>query len=282
MITLLDYLSKNRIVNLAICFAFYLLVTLPHEQVGVGITAIFKGVSRKNYDLTILSICVVLLLIFGAFLFSKLRELKKPLIPLGFFSLCILLMILSLNLLIIVNIEIIHFIQYALMAILLFPLCRNFLATLSLVTLLGAIDEAYQYYYLSPQRTNYYDFNDVILNLLGAALGLTLLRSHYGIQEFISTERQKIHKQVWIMFAAFISFFSLLIWQKKVIHTMINRMGLSFDWKDYWSVLIRKETDGFWTEIPPKIIYHVVQPVEGVVIVSLLLFIYSYLYYQAE
>jgi len=282
VIQILNFLSKHQFLNVIVCLAFFLLVTLPHEFVGVSVAAVFKGVSRKTYDLTILCLGLLILLLFISVFYRQIRKLQNPFIPISFFSLCIILMIVSLHSLIIVNIEIIHFIQYALMAVLIFPLLKNFLSTLIFVTLLGSIDEAYQYYFLSPDRTNYYDFNDVILNLLGAAIGLIFLRSHRGIASILRVDRYKIHTKAWLSYTFFIGISTMLIWQKKTVQTIIDRLGLDLDWETYGAILIRKPTTSFWTEIPPKILYHVVQPIEGVIIVSILLITFGFIYYKAE
>jgi len=279
---ILNFLSKHSLLNVFVCLGFFLLVTLPHEFVGVSIAAIFKGVSRKSYDLTILCLGLLILLIFIGILISQIWKLTNPKIPIAFFCLCLTLMITSLHSLIIINIEIIHFIQYALMAILIFPLFKNFFSTLLFVTLLGSIDEAYQYYFLSPERTNYYDFNDVILNLLGAAMGLIFLRSHRGIRTMLQADREHIHRITWLSYALIVCLVSIMIWKKSFVQTIINKIGLNLNWENYGSELIRKPTTSFWTEIPPKIIYHVIQPIEGVVIISFLLFTFSFLYYKAE
>lgn len=279
---ILNFLDKRPLLNVFAGITFFLLVTLPHEYIGVSIAAIFQGVSRKSYDFTILCLGLLILLIFVGILIRQLKKLNKPKIPIAFLSLCLILMGASLHTLIIVNIEIIHFIQYALMAILVFPLFKNFLSTLLFVTLLGSIDEAYQYYFLSPERTNYYDFNDVILNLLGATIGLIFLRSHSGIAALLRADRKAIHIKAWISYALFISLGAILIWQKSSVQNLINNIGFDLDWETYGSVLIRKPTTSFWTEIPPKILYHVVQPIEGLVIISILLFTFSFLYYKAE
>lgn len=281
MIKFINFLSRRRIQNLTFVVLVYLLVTLPHELVGVTITGIFKGVPRAQYDLTILCIGGVVLLTFASYLFLQLRKLEKLKIPLVFFIFCLTAMIVSLKVIIIVNIEIIHFIQYALLGILLFPLIKNYFATIAMITLLGAIDEAYQYYYLSPQRTNYYDFNDVILNLLGGAMGMIFLRSHISIRQFLSP-RESAHRRTWIYYSMIIAMMSLLIWQKNIIQDGIDMIGLPLDWADFGAVLIRKPTTSFWTEIPPKILYHVVQPFEGICLVTILLFIFSYIYKESE
>lgn len=281
MIKILHFLAERKALNIGLGIIVYLLVTLPHELVGVTIAGLFKGVPRSQYDLTILILSVAILFSFGIYLFSQIKKLDKPQYPLAFFVFCLLCMVVSLHMLIIVNIEIIHFIQYAMLAILLFPLNKNFFTTIVLVLFLGAIDEAYQYYYLSPERTNYYDFNDVILNLLGAAMGMIFLRSHRGINTLL-TDMATSFKKVWGTYFSICLVLVLLIWQKEIVQNFINALHLNFDWYGFGSVLIRIPTTSFWTEIPPQILYHVVQPVEGFFIVTILLFVFTYLYKQAE
>jgi len=281
VIRCIDFLSRHRTLNILIVLIVYLLVTLPHEFVGVTIAGIFKGVPRSQYDFTILSIGIVIFLVVAVYLLLQLKKLKSIKIPMAFFIFCLICMVLSLNILIIVNIEIIHFIQYALLSILIFPLVKSFFGTIVLITLLGTIDEAYQYYFLSPDRTNYYDFNDVILNLLGGAMGMIFLRSHLGISSFLSNLK-KTHRYTWSTYFAFVLCMIMLLWQKSLVQKGIDLLGLPLDWEGYGAVLIRKPTVSFWTEIPPKILYHVVQPLEGLCLVTILLFVFSFLYKESE
>lgn len=79
--------------------------------------------------------------------------------------------------------EYVHYPQYALLAALLartldperrrWPVGRLLLLT----TLLGALDELVQYLWITVSYSQYFDFNDVLVNLLAAALGLML---YYG------------------------------------------------------------------------------------------------------
>lgn len=81
--------------------------------------------------------------------------------------------------------EYFHYPQYALLAILLaraidphhssWPIAR----LLMLTTLLGALDELIQYLWITVSYSQYYDFNDVLVNALAAALGLML---YYGFR----------------------------------------------------------------------------------------------------
>ncbi|HKL51508.1 MAG TPA: hypothetical protein VJ908_10095 [Wenzhouxiangellaceae bacterium] len=79
--------------------------------------------------------------------------------------------------------EYLHYPQYALLAYMIARLAdpdRSAFAVgpvLLAVTVLGIADEALQYVWLTISYSNYLDFNDFLLNLLGAAAGLLL---HYG------------------------------------------------------------------------------------------------------
>jgi hypothetical protein len=89
-------------------------------------------------------------------------------------------------------IEIIHFPQYAVLSILFakaidpgrekIPIAPILFWT----TLLGILDETNQYFYLTRNYTQYYDFNDFFLNELGASIGLLLF---YG---FTKIDRKNI------------------------------------------------------------------------------------------
>lgn len=73
--------------------------------------------------------------------------------------------------------ECIHFLQYAILAMLIFPVTRRYGETVAWCILIGAIDEGYQYFALHAHWSIYYDFNDVVLNAIGAGLGVVLVRA---------------------------------------------------------------------------------------------------------
>lgn len=83
---------------------------------------------------------------------------------------------LSAHRLIVVNaIESIHYPQYALIVLLLAPAVRNLEIAWIAATILGAIDEGYQARFLPRGAPDYFDWNDVVLNAIGAALGVVLV-----------------------------------------------------------------------------------------------------------
>ena len=77
--------------------------------------------------------------------------------------------------LIVANIENIHYVQYALLTFLLGRSGLSTEASWAGATVLGIVDEAYQYLLLPRGRPTYLDWNDIVLNALGSAFGVVAL-----------------------------------------------------------------------------------------------------------
>ncbi len=73
------------------------------------------------------------------------------------------------------NAEAIHFAQYAILTVLLVGLVGRLSWAALLATLIGAADEAFQYAVLHSRWRVRFDTNDVVLNAVGAALGVALV-----------------------------------------------------------------------------------------------------------
>ncbi|MFK7934048.1 MAG: hypothetical protein AB8G22_11115 [Saprospiraceae bacterium] len=268
MKSLILWLSHRRLINILLLVSYFLLVVLPHEQVGRLTVAIFGHLSRDTYNLIILLLGS---LSFGLFLIPFLKRIKrhpeKKIISI-YLLITIGLIILALNTLFVINIEIVHFFQYAGMTLLLFSLTFRYGETLFWATLLGAIDEGYQYFYLSPERTDYYDFNDVIINLLGAAMMLIFIKTY-------SFAEVKIRSVKW--YQSSVLYTSLVI--------VLGVAGLYFS--GYLGIypqgsevqppilLVKVLPESFWSVVHPQVTYHVVLPLEGVILTSILLIFYS-------
>lgn len=255
---IITWLKDHPLWNVLICIGYYLLVVLPHEWVGVTIAGLFAGKSRLYYNNVILALALGLALVVFIPLVSRL--LNHPRGKLGWIYLLSLigLIILTFNTIIIVNIELIHIIQYAVFAILIYSLMNGYTVTLLLTSLVGAFDEAYQYFYLSPQRTDYYDLNDVVFNTLGGACGLLWLWS-YGYQSAYRTISKILRSwQLWLVIGT-VLILTLLILVGKCAYFPME--GIDSLW-----TLVRKVPEGFWTSIDNNTItFHVTMPIEGLI-----------------
>lgn len=67
--------------------------------------------------------------------------------------------------------EAVHYLQYAILTVLLFPLARRIGAAMLWATLIGVVDEAHQYWVLHPDWGVYLDWNDIVVNAIGALVG---------------------------------------------------------------------------------------------------------------
>ena len=267
----LDWLLAHRWVNFIILLVYFVIAVLPHEEVGLIISDLFRPYSRDSYN-RILLVCVVCgLLVYLIVVFKEFQETTyKALV--GYFIINLILAALCFKFLFVVNVEAIHFLQYGIFAFLCFPLVRNYSLALVYTVIAGSIDEAYQFYYLAPERTQYYDFNDVIINLIGAVFGLLIIRTlrrksfKYSFKTFFKS------KHLIILLAVFL--FIIGLFSSGILVKYYDPQNLD---AKFW--LIRKPVTGFWKlERQFNFKFHVVQPWEGVLIVASLLLMYSRLY----
>ncbi|NNC84631.1 MAG: VanZ family protein [Bacteroidia bacterium] len=239
---------------------------MPHEKVGVVIAKIFEGTSRENYNLITLlnatTVFVLLLIILSKKLFA--HKNKKVLI--FYYSATVLFVVLCINVLFVMNVESIHFIQYAIFAILIYPLIKNFTQTIVFATIAGALDEVYQYFYLAPNRTDYFDWNDVIINLIGAAIGVLVL----------ATLLSKLLKSNKTFFRSFTFYFLCLMALVVLALFGFNILSMYPVSNESTFALVKVVPEGFWSIPPgPYVKYHVVMPLEGILIIVVLCLFYS-------
>ena len=264
MKSFIDWLSNHRYLNILLALSYFLVVVLPHKRFGTFLNkVVFKGITRDQYNLYVASMAAIVGIILAIILFRNIRKSESQKL-LFFYSLSTMLFaILIVKFLFVINIEVIHFPQYALFAILIFPLVKNYRSALIFSTIAGSIDEAYQYFYLAPNDTGYYDFNDVVTNVVGAAFGVIILRS-------FDIKGKRLPK-----FLKSFEFWTLII-LSGVIGLLFLANVLSFYPEEGTPFSVLKgEINGFWSTVYPNITYHVVRPLEGLAITGLLWIFYS-------
>lgn len=269
MYALITKLKDQPIVNIILAGIFYLLVTLPHEQVGVFIAGIFKGMPRPKYDLIILCLASVIFLFYFIPLIRSIFKNRDRNLILFFLTVTVGLTILSINTILIVNIELIHFIQYAALAILFFPLTLRYTDTLFWVTFLSALDEAYQYWFIAPERTNYYDFNDVVINMLGVVFGLIMIRTSQRTHDLSVSNERPFYKN-----SILIGLIVMIITTVILFATNIMAVYPNLEDPQPPMLLIKKVETTFWSVIHPQITYHIIRPKEGLMILLMLFIFY--------
>ena len=266
---LIQWLAARPLVNVGMALVYYLLVVLPHEWVGVQVGAWLSGLTRSQANTRILIAVFVSLALYFIPVFRGLFRAPQKWGTLFYLVATIALTVLAFNTLVILNTELIHFFQYAMMAVLMFPLCKTYGSTLFWVCLLGAIDEGYQYFYLAPERTGYYDFNDVIINTLGGVFGLILLKSQ-GIAFMLNKAKQWWKNPIfWTILGGILIFIALKVGGLLYVYPP--------DGDTVTPILLyaKPRPPVFWSVVYPRVYYHVVQPLEGLILTSILLLFYK-------
>ena len=258
------WLRERKYLNVLLIIVYFILVVAPHKRFGTFINkVIFKEFSRDQSNMVIFIIAVLALLAYSYFFFSRARNQPDSGKLFSFMILNTLLAAVVMKLLFVNNVEVVHYPQYALFSVLLFPLIGNYTATMVWATIGGMIDEAYQYFYLAPLDTSYYDMNDIITNIVGLSFGLLLLRA-FGIEEY--TEFRWKRSSIWI---------GLSLVVLAVIVTHASGILSIYPNDDRPFHILREWPGGFWSKVHPNITYHVIRPIEGLVLIGILWITFS-------
>jgi hypothetical protein len=200
-------------------------------------------------------------------------HLLVPLLLLG--SLTLVLTYLSDYYLIVNNIERIHFIQYAVLALLVKMSVENDTLVLLTCSFAGMFDEFLQHV-MNPRRTSYLDFNDFVLNVLGVALGLVLAAALDQRTRFGSVQYEKGVRNGLVAFTAFsLAIILLGVTLGRIISFEENTGALrpfSFvDGKLYF-ILSFERHEQFWSvSLNHGKRFHVLSLTEGMVVLAGLL-----------
>ena len=178
-INILNLVSKNRIRVLIIIYVLFIYVSLPFFQ--AFIKALSSFISKELLNLLSLVLSISFFLMLSVWIYKKKYKLNQFILII---SPLLLLTYLSLSL--DVWVERIHFIEYAVLGLLI-SRAGNFRTLLGiiysgfLVTLIGAVDEIIQWFL--PNRVG--DMRDVFMNSVGGLSGLWLGRFLFWEQQFL-------------------------------------------------------------------------------------------------
>ncbi len=262
----MKYPIQNKAVALLVLIAYYVLVTIPHEVFGRYINGKFDEVfSKAQYDRFVL--IVVMVVMVSVLLISYKRWIKhdRRILWLTCFLVNCVLVFMSMYYLFIINIEVIHFLQYCLFAILCYGVTKNYYSILTWAILAGALDELHQYLILNPEGTNYFDFNDVIINTIGALFGILFLN-------LFGFESKKIALSDRWKSPLFITLYVLVV---AVIISFVTGYSAYSPTEEAKFVVFKQMPEDFWTWVNKHIVFHIVRPWEYVLITAALYIGYS-------
>ena len=250
----------------------------PHERVQTLFGNLAKQIGRSNLYTVMAVISIAGGIWLSSVVLLSLRNKPQAGTIALFWSITVALIALTWRLLTVNNVELVHYPQYLPSGMLLLALTYSPVESLAWVTILGGLDECWQYWGLHPGWGIPYDFNDIFMDLLGGALGILLAIAFldYGTQRQLPITdflRHLIRRRgVALVIAIVIS--GIVLWSGGWMLLYEDKSN-----PRYWFALSRLLPKGFWFFDPswgPRTI-HTLSPVEGPLLILLTLGIYSLL-----
>jgi hypothetical protein len=260
---LLRWLGKNKLIAVMLTVALYFSIVTFHDevtQVAIGIRN-SMGIDSFN-DLLAWSFLILLLLFITYIAFDIYRSPQKAW-SMSLAAGMTILMVLSFRWLMVYNIEAIHFVEYMMVAILIFPVLKSYGETVFWVTILGILDEIFQYRFLTPEY-EYFDFNDCLLNLIGAGTGMVFIYISAG-------DARRVRRMKWYRSPAVITGLGLLA--AFIILWLTGKMTVDpapAGAENWFSLNRQALPDAFWKEAYPGRSYHVLRAYEGILLMYIL------------
>lgn len=176
MVRLLSWFYERKRFAAVTAGIYFSAVVTCHHEVSRIVEWMNARLSFKVTNSLMLELSILVTLIFAALTILRIRNGEHQHLQIALWLFTAGLAFVSYKMLIVFNVENIHYLQYALLTMPVFALVTRYGETVFWVTCLGALDEAYQYFVLYPDRKDFYfDFNDIVLNLVGAGIGIAFI-----------------------------------------------------------------------------------------------------------
>lgn len=172
------------------------------------------------------------------------------------------------------NVELVHYPQYfpegaALVALTLSPA-----ESLTWVTLLGGLDECFQYWHLMGSKPVPYDFNDVYMDLLGGAAGVIFAMAFLGWKARHGASRSLKRTLIRPGVAAILGVTAagILLWLAGLMQLYEDKTK-----PHAWFALSRAKAPAFWFVDPANgpHTYHTLSPIEGPILILATIALYA-------
>ncbi|MFC2084638.1 VanZ family protein [Bacteroidota bacterium] len=271
MLKLLTWLVNNPKKNVIISTIYFIIAVLFHNPVSDYIHTLYKKYTFKAFSYFIIIFSLVIFILLIIYLVNYILKHQSKLRTVIYTLFTTLLMYFAFDLLISYNSELIHYPQYAILFVLIFPFNRRFVETIIICSLFSVVDELYQFIVL---KGLYFDFNDLLLNFIGASLGAVTVYILTGSQAGAHLVKTAEYKLKQFLFSKSFSI-ALILLAVTVILFLTNVFGY---WADDNAVInICRELNhdrSYWQTKPAGGNWHILYPLEGAIILYVLPFLY--------
>ncbi|MBI1287576.1 MAG: hypothetical protein GC178_08340 [Flavobacteriales bacterium] len=268
---IIHWLSEHRSVNLALVVGYAVFIVFAHEWFVNLSVEVMNSLSLPVYNKVVASIAVVALLFVVYLMYRGFRQRTAiDKVGLGFLALTLVGLVIHFFVLTEMNIEFIHAIEFGLLAMLIYPLVGRFGGAIAFSLPVMLFDEWHQYQVLFDY-VEYFELNDVVLDLLGAGLFVSLLKMfNQGVNSASTAFFQRA--EVYLLLVLIIGVVAAMMFGWVVPYEETAS-------ENTWLVLNAiKEPHGFW-RVHPLIgsTYHVLEPISGLIAVFAIGTIYLFM-----
>jgi hypothetical protein len=257
---LADIRSHSRISWAALLF-YAAAVTFPHEKVQAACSMLAERITHAGVYRISAGIALVEVAALTWFLLRSMEHLPQRRRVITRWILTLILIAATWRVLTANNLELVHYPQYFPEGVALAALTLSPVETLAWITVLGGLDEAYQYFVLSRGLPTVFDFNDIYMDLLGGAAGVVFAMA------FLRCKRTRgivIHRRAGVIALLSAMAVGLLLWATGKMVLVEDKAN-----PHYWFALGRFRAPTFWVQIvtngPYK--YHTLTPLEGAALI---------------
>lgn len=259
---IIAWLAVHRMVNGALVLAYAAFILFAHDHFVQLSIRVMNALTLPVYNSVVAMLVGV---VGGAFFVVLLLFLQKETNhrgrKLGYLVAILILLVLHQLFLFEMNIEVIHAMQFAVLAMLLFPLTQRFGASIIMSIPVMLLDEWHQFQVLYPTYVQYFEFNDMLMDILGCSLlmcGLWIM----GVWELPSARPWYLRAEA--MVVAVLAVGALLAMTTCIIVPFPKDACATT-----WLVLnTLPDPAALWQTHPfTGRVYHAMQPLEGMVVV---------------
>ncbi len=257
--SLVKWLAAHKRINLLLVLAYIGFIVFAHEWFVNVSVEVMNSISLPTYQRLVASLSVGVLILVMIVLYGLIRSNRQiNRVNLLYLILTLVGLVFHFFVFTEMNIEFIHALEFGLLAVLIYPITGRFGAAIVYSLPVMLFDEWYQYQVLFDY-VEYFDFNDLVLDLLGAGFTLSLLGlfGAAACNESVSVIRRT---ELFVLFG--LIFIAGFLWLSTVIVPYPDMVT-----HKTWLILNElKEDYGFW-RIHPFIgsTYHVIEPLPGMI-----------------
>lgn len=272
----INWLKQHKVLNLVLVFLYGFLLIFFHDFFVHLSIDMMNGLSLPVYNklVLVISICGgVAVFVSLLYMLYKTNENRNR--KLFFLLLTSLLIALHYKFLFEMNIEVVHVIEFAVLSVLLFPLLSSFGASVAFTLPFIVVNEWYQYVVLYPSYILYFEFNDIVIDLLGCGMAMIFFWIA-GVKP--DNNQTAIFKRPEVILLVAFNFLFVVL-----ITTCVFTFYPEGKCDNTFLVLNQLQNPNlFWQTHVFGAVYHVMKPMEGLVAVNFVCLLFTLMDYVAN